>query len=221
MQYGGGTWIHYKLGVPLAQWLSPDFALTVSDWVEEWITTGLNPISLQEIQQIQTRMQLKDEDRLYLTDQIKIYLEDIGSYFSESSETKRVFWEIHDAINKIITGETAQEMRDRTGLEPNQLLRDYFPLHALSRYSALTIATANYIRDGVEPGVAVLKAAKQALPCNYVPIPVELVEPVGNLKKKLLESMLYSGELKRLPPMKRDGVFPLIPIIRGPFDDSN
>jgi len=41
---GGGTWIHYKLGIPLAQWLSAEFALVVSDWVEEWLTTGKNPI---------------------------------------------------------------------------------------------------------------------------------------------------------------------------------
>jgi len=46
-QAGGGTWIHYKLGVPLAQWLSPEFALTVSDWVEEWLLTANNPISFQ------------------------------------------------------------------------------------------------------------------------------------------------------------------------------
>ena len=43
----GGTWIHYKLAVPLAMWLSPEFALLVSDWVEEWLTTGQNPIHPQ------------------------------------------------------------------------------------------------------------------------------------------------------------------------------
>lgn len=42
---GGGTWIHPKLAVHLAQWCDPYFALQVSDWVEEWMTTGQNPIA--------------------------------------------------------------------------------------------------------------------------------------------------------------------------------
>lgn len=41
---GGGTWIHPKLAVHLGQWCSPDFALQVSDWIENWILTGQNPI---------------------------------------------------------------------------------------------------------------------------------------------------------------------------------
>jgi KilA-N domain len=41
---GGGTWIHYKLAVPLAMWISAEFALLVSDWVEYWLTTYQNPI---------------------------------------------------------------------------------------------------------------------------------------------------------------------------------
>jgi ParB family transcriptional regulator, chromosome partitioning protein len=41
---GGGTWVHYKLAVPLAMWISAEFALLVSDWVEHWLTTYQNPI---------------------------------------------------------------------------------------------------------------------------------------------------------------------------------
>lgn len=32
----GDTWIHHKLAVPLAMWISSEFALLVSDWVENW-----------------------------------------------------------------------------------------------------------------------------------------------------------------------------------------
>ncbi|MGB3208702.1 MAG: KilA-N domain-containing protein [Crinalium sp.] len=39
---GGGTWIHPKLAVHLAQWCSPEFALLVSDWVDEWLMNGLH-----------------------------------------------------------------------------------------------------------------------------------------------------------------------------------
>ena len=32
----GGSWIHPRLGVCLAQWLSVKFMLEVSEWIEEW-----------------------------------------------------------------------------------------------------------------------------------------------------------------------------------------
>jgi hypothetical protein len=35
-----GTWVHRKVALRLAQWLSPDFAIQVDDWVEELLTTG-------------------------------------------------------------------------------------------------------------------------------------------------------------------------------------
>ncbi|PSB27551.1 KilA-N domain-containing protein [Chlorogloea sp. CCALA 695] len=41
---GGGTWIHYKLAVPLAMWISAEFALLVSDWVEYWLATHQNSV---------------------------------------------------------------------------------------------------------------------------------------------------------------------------------
>lgn len=37
---GGGTWVHPKVAIHLAQWLSPEFALQVTDWVIELMTKG-------------------------------------------------------------------------------------------------------------------------------------------------------------------------------------
>ena len=42
---GGGTWIHPDLAVPFATWLSIEFELQVSDWIQEWMKTGQNPIA--------------------------------------------------------------------------------------------------------------------------------------------------------------------------------
>lgn len=42
---GGGSWIHPDLAVPFATWLSIDFELQVSDWIQEWMKTGQNPIA--------------------------------------------------------------------------------------------------------------------------------------------------------------------------------
>ena len=44
---GGGSWIHPDLAVPFATWLSVEFELQVSDWVQEWMATGINPIQKQ------------------------------------------------------------------------------------------------------------------------------------------------------------------------------
>lgn len=46
---GGGTWLHPKLSVRFAIWLSDDFGFEVENWVEQWMTTGKNPIAQQPI----------------------------------------------------------------------------------------------------------------------------------------------------------------------------
>jgi hypothetical protein len=185
---GGGTWIHYKLGIPLAQWLSAEFSLTVSDWVEEWLLTGKNPIHADDLKRIHLRRQLKDQDRLYLTDQLKAYLEKRGEYSSVNPH--RLFSQIHDAINRVITGETSKQMYQRTGLKSHQLLRDYFPLEKLNHYSALTICIANHILAGHNPIEAVHLAANQVLPPYFKAEPVELVDPIKALEQQLLERLL-------------------------------
>lgn len=37
-------WIHPKLAVSFATWLSPEFELMVSEWVEKWLFSGQTPI---------------------------------------------------------------------------------------------------------------------------------------------------------------------------------
>lgn len=37
------VWIHPKLAVSFAMWLSPEFELMVSEWVEQWLFTGQTP----------------------------------------------------------------------------------------------------------------------------------------------------------------------------------
>lgn len=44
---GGGSWIHPDLAIPFATWLSIEFEIQVSDWVQEWMRTGQNPIAPQ------------------------------------------------------------------------------------------------------------------------------------------------------------------------------
>jgi hypothetical protein len=39
------VWIHPKLAVSFAMWLSPEFEMMVSEWVEQWLLTGQTPTS--------------------------------------------------------------------------------------------------------------------------------------------------------------------------------
>lgn len=44
-----GTWLHPKLSVRFAVWLSDDFGFQVENWVEQWMTEGKNPIAQQPV----------------------------------------------------------------------------------------------------------------------------------------------------------------------------
>lgn len=43
-----GTWIHPDLAIAFSSWLSPEFELKVSRWVQEWIATAKNPIKPEQ-----------------------------------------------------------------------------------------------------------------------------------------------------------------------------
>ncbi len=44
---GGGTWLHPRLSVRFAMWLSDDFGYQVENWVEQWMMEAKNPIAHQ------------------------------------------------------------------------------------------------------------------------------------------------------------------------------
>ncbi|NES03515.1 MAG: KilA-N domain-containing protein [Okeania sp. SIO2F4] len=39
------VWIHPKLAVSFAMWLSPEFEMMVSEWVEQWLFAGQKPVT--------------------------------------------------------------------------------------------------------------------------------------------------------------------------------
>ena len=47
-KHEGGTWGHPDIAIQFAQWLNKKFALQVSRWVREWMTTGQNPIQASQ-----------------------------------------------------------------------------------------------------------------------------------------------------------------------------
>jgi hypothetical protein len=45
-----GTWVHPYIAINLAQWLNPKFAVLVSKWVFDWMTTGQTPKPAEQIE---------------------------------------------------------------------------------------------------------------------------------------------------------------------------
>lgn len=187
---GGGTWAHPDIAIQFAQWCNPAFALQVSRWVREWMTTGKSPLA--DIDRVGLRSTLKDDSRLRMTDQVKVYLEQIEKY-DDKKYSGRFFAKVHDAINIAITGETAKQMRDRLSallgkkVKQNELIRDYFPSEVLNRYISLCEASANLmIRDELHPETAVERAAELVLYAGYRPTPINFVEHIKFVRDRLI-----------------------------------
>jgi hypothetical protein len=64
-----GTWVHPRVAVHLAQWCSVRFAVLVSGWVEELLTTGMaavKPMSPLDILKQQVALMEEQERQLHL-----------------------------------------------------------------------------------------------------------------------------------------------------------
>ncbi len=186
-----GTWIHPKLGIPFATWLSVEFEMLVSDWVDEWMSL-YSPSQIEaDTDRVNMRDELKDKKRLELTGQVKAFLVRAGNYNPKSKETGIFFGRVHNEVNLVLTGEKASAMRARLELilgrkvSDSELLRDYFPMINLANYAALCQAAANNMATGMYPIDAVRLAAKQVLPLDYVPTPIDFTERIGLVRRRL------------------------------------
>lgn len=195
---GGGTWLHYDAAVQLGQWCNKRFAIQVSRWVREWISTHHRFLSQAELDRVESRDYLRDKARKELVGQVKSYLIAVKRYVEGYREG--YFKEVHDALNQAITAETASEMRVRIScqlgreIKQRELIRDYFPSEYLHLYIAMCNVIANLIRQGTEPLDAVETAKELALPHAYIPKPIDAFEESTKALK-----MKYEETLRRLP----------------------
>jgi hypothetical protein len=198
---GGGTWLHPDLAIQLAQWCSAPFAIQVSRWVRDWMTSGQNPIwVIDDVDRLTSRNALKDDARLRMTAQVKIYLEQIKRY-DDAKYRGMFFAQVHDSINCAITGETAKQMRVRLSqtlgknIKESELIRDYFPTLDLQRYIALCEASANFmLRENLHPLTAVERAAEIVLPASYIPRSIDFTENISSVRGRLIT--LLSGQTR-------------------------
>jgi hypothetical protein len=194
---GGGTWLHPDLAIQLAQWCSKPFAIQVSRWIREWITTGQNPIWAQQadMDRVIYRDTLKDQSRLRMTNQVKTYLEMIKKY-DDKKFSGQFFAKVHDAINIAIAGQTSKQMRLGISqvigreIKDYELIRDYFPALALQRYISVCEAAANFmLRHNLHPLTAVERAAEIVLPANYIP-EIDFNENIKFVRERLVQPII-------------------------------
>jgi hypothetical protein len=184
---GGGTWIHYKLAVNLAQWCNEDFALLVSDWVEEWLTTGKNPFQ-PNLDQEFIFWQQRHDIRVYLKDFLRTELMNaVVRYALENKLSPiKLCSQVHDQMNLRIQGLNAKQIKELNGLPLGKLLRDHFAASPLVTYSAINKLATNAIQDKkVDPVTAVNTACDSFLGIAYVPTPVPICENLYSAENRI------------------------------------
>lgn len=177
---GGGTWIHPKLAVHLAQWCNPEFALLVSDWIEEWMMTGRNPIPF-DLEQEFIAWQERYDIRMYLKDFLRPELMKAVVEWAEKNNLspRSLCSRVHDAMNERIQGAKSQQIRVMGGLPIGALIRDYFGAAPLVGYAAINKLAKNAILDrGIEPVAAVHLACDFYLGRLYIPRLAPILENV-------------------------------------------
>lgn len=184
---GGGTWIHPDLAVPCASWCNKAFAIQVSRWIREWLTTGRNPFQPDVDDQLKA-WQLRHDFRVRLKDVLRPELMNAVVAWAEANgkSPRTVCSEVHDLMNERIQGARSQQISTMGGLPLGVLIRDYFDAHSLVLYSSINMLVKNAIVDrGLDPIMAVHEACDSFLGRDYEPKLAKIEENVHLQGRKL------------------------------------
>ncbi|QSJ17965.1 hypothetical protein JYQ62_03650 [Nostoc sp. UHCC 0702] len=97
----------------------------------------------------------------------------------------RLFSDTHDAMNKLLQGLKAREIREQNKLSRSVSLRDHYDTRPLMDYSALSRLTANQIRYQDKHPVDAVRIAFELLLPKHIPQPVPIIENVYTADKRL------------------------------------
>jgi hypothetical protein len=111
----GGTFIHPRIALHLAQWISPKFAVAVSGWVDELLTTGIVTVATTVTDKINLMRQQLD-----LMERMEV----------EAAQTKAV------AVTALQTAERVEDRLQQTQANAQQA-------HTLAQ-AAVDIHSSNY-----------------------------------------------------------------------------
>ncbi|KAL3158949.1 hypothetical protein ABBQ32_011347 [Trebouxia sp. C0010 RCD-2024] len=133
VQVGGNgerhTWVHRKVAIHLAQWISPDFAVWVTDLVERFITGQITTEQSQAAAQEVSDAIRPNDDIPQVSPQLIQWnrqRDDSRELTKAKSDTLKevtggkahsAYWRSNDAINKAATGKTTKELRVQLGIK--------------------------------------------------------------------------------------------------------
>lgn len=179
---GGGIWLHYNLAIQLAQWCNPAFAIQVSCWVHDWLTTGKNPVYVEsDLEKEAVLWQQRYDIRVFLKDFLRPELMNavVAYALRNSLSPIKLCAEVHDTMNERIQGMKSKQIKALNGLPLGELLRDYFDVDPLVAYASINRLAKNCIKDSnIEPIKAVHEACDMYLGAAYEPKPLKLSENV-------------------------------------------
>lgn len=177
---GGGTWLHPDAALQLAQICNKRFAIQVSRWIREWLTTGQVTADF-DAEQEYAQWKQRYDIRIELKDVLRPELMNVVVRWAQEHHVspKTLCSEVHDTMNKRIQGAKSQQIRLLGGLPMAELIRDYFGAKPLMTYSAINQLAKNAIEDrGIAPLDAVHEACDVYLGKSYVPKLVPIDENV-------------------------------------------
>ena len=157
---GGGTWIHPKLAIKLARWISVEFELWCDEHIRTLIETGTT--SLNRDTNWQLTRQSGKYNRNQFTDAIKFYLDN----HPERSEryAKFVYSNATNQQYREVFGLPAKKLKELLGVPRTGLLRDYFPIEELGTIITLESVACTLVFDhGREPVTAIKEAIERTL----------------------------------------------------------
>lgn len=158
---GGGTWIHPKLAIKLARWISVEFELWCDDHIQTLIETGKTEIPKTKLYRdapwYDARLQGKG-CRLKFTDAIKAYHDYMGT------PKKRRGLDYALATNVLyggLYGRTAKQLRQDLGLGKRKLTRDFLTTREIRIIDILESIAIGFMLSGMTPVDAASKAMEQ------------------------------------------------------------
>lgn len=187
---GGGAFLHPDLALQLAQWCNKPFAIQVSRWIHDWMTTGRNPTEL-DIDQEFMAWQQRYDIRVYLKDFLRPELmNSVVRWSVQNGKSPITFCSIvHDLMNERIQGARSKQIQLLGGLPLGTLVRDYFGASPLVTYSAINKLAKNAIDDrGLDPVQAVHEACDHFLGKAYEPKLIGLEENLYAKGNKLVQA---------------------------------
>ncbi|MBH8567171.1 hypothetical protein I8748_34335 [Nostoc sp. CENA67] len=136
-----------------------------------------------EFEAHRVRFSVREILRLEKYPELKLAIKEYGQ--KHHCLCPKLFSDTHDAMNKLLQGLKAREIREQNKLSRSVSLRDHYDTHPLIDYSTLSRLTTNQIRHKDKHPVEAVRIAFELYLPEHIPQPVPIIENVYTADKRL------------------------------------